>query len=673
MCMTHAIVGGTGKKDKALTLDASSLGNGIYEVTAYYVDHPEEKAELTVEVDNLAEIRILGESAFTPVEESVQIQATYPACDSGKVELSGSTSQDFGFGDDLLVQCSLPLLEKPSGGTVSTETGTWDGICGDARGVYTWAADLFVGESLEDMQTLECLTCGENGPLLSPEETRDLIEGITEQGSPDFNDLKNYDSSINRVNNLSDLLQSEGVTVPGIGNSGFQTQSTADDPPLSNRVQRLHTKYLEAFQQYQAFRSSLLAEASGFEQTYGDYLQNQNLTDFSAIEDQYHPEDIDEYRDEILQLLLETKDNLSLNTYSLASATQHYAELVQLYVLLSKDHFNEKFIGIDLANSNWEPYDPSLEDEPEVIALEKIRNSSHLMRFTRRKINKIANKLVTWQEKIEEKTQPLFDELGIAPSEFTEEYFNNVKQLASEATVEAESALQSFINELPSEDFTIQAENSISSAIKQKANAAIKKIDQLTTSSANKSKQKYDEAKRALQDLRTTIVNSNAPELLAEYDSLIRPLEDKLGFIPSFKISSKLRGLFIEQCLPPQKGECGEGGVPLSNILAATTMYRPTQNDTKKNQITIQRTRTGFFEDTQNEFKKLIGEKCTVENRSVSPKVVNIVKLENHSFLPTGTTVISRNTSTEGIPTLEIQIPSVDGGPKRIVKIRFEG
>ena len=314
-----------------------------------------------------------------------------------------------------------------------------------------------------------------------------------------------------------------------------------------------------------------------------------------------------------------------------------------------------------LSNSNWEPYDPSLEDEPEVIALEKIRNSSHLMRFTSRKINKTAGKLIAWQGKIEEKTQPLFDELGIAPSEFTEEVANNIKQSASEVSIEAESALQSFIDQLPTEgDFSIQAEDSISSSIKQKAKAALKKVNQLVTSATNKSSQKYDEAKKALQDLRAAIADSGAPELLAEYDRLITPLEDKLGTIGQYKLASKLRKNIIKLCLPPQKGECGEGGVPLSNILANIVMDEPTQ--TKKEKVVIQRRRVGSFEDAKNEFKKLIGDKCIVELKPVPPpKVVNTVNLENHPTLPKGTQVIVRNTSRGDIPTLEVQIPSVNG------------
>ncbi len=137
-CGTNAKLTSSGKKDDILTLDASKLGNGAYTVEAYYSAYPDEKATVTVEVDNQGLI-YANPSSFKPGEEVTTLTTFVPPC-TGKATVIGLTGQAWNPLSPTVPEqrCVHPGFSVGSG----QQNTVWDGLCEDLAGKGGWTATL---------------------------------------------------------------------------------------------------------------------------------------------------------------------------------------------------------------------------------------------------------------------------------------------------------------------------------------------------------------------------------------------------------------------------------------------------------------------------------------------------------------------------------------------------
>ncbi len=421
-----------------------------------------------MEVKNKAELKVIGNAAFTPPGEEVTLQATFPACSEGHVTLEGATQSLFEEAEP--ETCSLRILETPGVGAQQTLNFVWNGMCEDVISRDLWTADLWVDEEIKDSQTLDLLgdspSCEETP--LTPEDLNEMLSlinqlslfsnsgfGIQSVDVASGDALKTFVQQKSKMEKAYTQLAELGYPVAQIQETSTQDGlPAASSFPQAKSIERQLNAYFEAKAQrdiaraqYKSFLNTLETEIVALK-TYSQSFFGIPFEDYAG--EQRNPS-ILFYKDLVDDAVADTQLFLSEKTVpDLLLAMQTYTNLLSIFYELSHQYLEGEVSALEGVDAY----------EYEKLNPEKLNTPHQLIKYVQRTLQNL-------NEKINSRHQALDEELGQLFAE-AEEISNTLDQLEAEAEAidqsdaELLAEWEAFLNEEAQEEsdggFSVQSD-----------------------------------------------------------------------------------------------------------------------------------------------------------------------------------------------------------------------
>lgn len=333
------------------------------------------------------------------------------------------------------------------------------------------------------------------------------------------------------INQLIDGLN--GGFLQPISNTqqNFSTQSNGDFKIQKDNDKKSHTTHQQ-----------LLENLALYEQLFNQFVRSNPLLKADEILNKPAPTSYDDYRNQIIELIDQIKENNEPNHAELIVAANKLAELRQVFIHLAKDNLNNRFLFSEL-NSNWAIEVNQYYDHDVINVMSNIHNRVHLLNYIEKQLEHLGKQISTTQHHLEKELKSLFKNLGIAPEQFTLTYYNNIKQQADNALRTAQDGGTEFEKLLNTNEFSVKATNAKDLA-RQAYDAVKTSLVEYATATPEYAKQKALALTKAIKKGRDTVAK-NAPELLVEWDQFITPVENYMMLAPIAKTNQTIRNSII--------------------------------------------------------------------------------------------------------------------------------